>query len=60
MKKVFILFQATGQQNDKIVSIHANKRSALLARESAEENLIGVCKARDITDFYIIERYVIE
>ena len=60
MKKVFILFQATGQHNDKIVSIHANKRSALLARESAEESLIGLCKAKDITDYYITERYVIE
>lgn len=60
MKKVFLLYQATGQHNDKLLEVHANKKSALAGKLKHETKLIGQCQAKDVTDFYITERYVID
>lgn len=60
MKKVFLLYQATGQHNDKLISVHENKGSAIKAKSRNEEKLINQCKAVDVVDFYITERYVID
>lgn len=60
MRKVHLLWQATGSSNDKLLSLHLEKSSAIRAKREQENKLIGAVRAADVTDFYLTERYVIE
>ena len=58
--KVQLLMMSTGSTYDKIISIHSTKRSAIKAKRDKEKELVGAVPARDVTDYYIVEKYVLD
>lgn len=58
--KIYLVYLATGQHNDRLMSVHATKRSALLWKQDVILNGHNhSIKVSDYRDFYVVEKYVL-
>lgn len=60
LQEVYLLYMSVGSSNDKLISIHKDKKSAIRAKREEEAKAVNKVASRDVHDYYITQRYVIE